>query len=188
MNKKGTLCLLADFDSENEIRALMKRGAAEGGVGVAAAGLPRHISLGMPYEVKYWEAYEKFAGRLAETLSTVKVRISDIGAGKISEQFGSYFLKFEEDFGLEELRLNVKKALVEELGLEMPEKDGVAGQKSITLGFGTAPYETYKAFVDGVDKSFIGKELTFSELGVFYYDQPFIAANNFFCCRRFRLN
>ena len=63
----------------------------------------------------------------------------------------------------------------------------MTGQKSITLGFGTAPYENYKGFVDSIDRSFIGKNLTFNELGIFYYDQPTIAANNFFCCRRFKL-
>lgn len=185
--KKGTLCLLADFDTENYIRDIMRRGAVEGGVGVAAAGLPRHISLGMPYEVKDWSEYEKFAEKLAGELKPVTVKLTDFVAGKISEEFGAYFLKFEEDFGLDELRKNVRESLVSQLGLEIPEKDGVTGQKSITLGFGTAPYENYKGFVDSFGKDFVGKEVTFNELGIFYYDQPTIAANNFFCCRRFKL-
>ena len=126
--KKGTLCLLADFDAENYIRDIMRRGAVEGGVGVAAAGLPRHISLGMPYEVKDWAAYEKFAEKLAKELKPVTVRLCDIVAGKISEQFGSYFLKFEESFGLDDLRVQVRSKLISELGLEIPEKDGVRSQ------------------------------------------------------------
>ena len=127
--KKGTLCLLADFDAENYIRDIMRKGAVEGGVGVAAAGLPRHISLGMPYEVKDWSEYEKFAEKLSHELKPVTVKLCDFVAGKISEEFGAYFLKFEESFGLDEIRKDVRARLVSELGLEIPEKDGVTGQK-----------------------------------------------------------
>ena len=41
--KKGTLVLMADLEGENFCRKVMLSGAMDGGLGVAAAGVPRHI-------------------------------------------------------------------------------------------------------------------------------------------------
>lgn len=187
--KKGTLCLLADFDSENYIRSIMLKGAMEGGLGVQAASLPRHISLGMPYEVPDWEKYEEFASDLSKKLKPVSVTLCDMGCGKLGERAGSWFLKFCEDFGLDEIREETKKELFDSLKILPIEKDNVKGQKNITLGFGKASYESYETYVNSFDKSlFIGHECKFTELGIFYYDEPTISASTFFCAQRFKLN
>lgn len=158
-------------------------------VGVAAGNLPRHISMGLPYEVKDWEKYLAYAEKLARKLHPVTVRLTDAVSAPVAGVTGSYFFRFEEAFGLDELRSNVKSDLVSELGLEIPEKDGVTGQRNITLGFGTAPYENYKYYVDSLDRTrFVGKELIFNQLGVFYYDSEKITATSFICCRRYKLN
>lgn len=186
--KKGTLCLLADLEGENFCRSIMLDGAMNGGVGVAAGSLPRHISLGLPYEIKDWDAYLAFAERLASELNPVSVVVTDIACAPIGTVTGNYCLKFEEEFGLEKIREDSKQALRDELGLDIPEKDGVTGSKNITLGFGTAPFENYKQYVEGIKKEeIVGKTIKFTELGVFYYDQPTISASTFFCCKRFVL-
>ena len=157
-------------------------------VGVAAGNLPRHISLGLPYEVKDWNSYVEFASKLASKLHPVNVRLKDMGCAPIGDVTGNYCFHFEEDFGLDQLRLDTVHALNGELGLDVPEKDGVTGSRNITLGFGTAPFANYKKYVDEVDRSrFVGKVLNFDQLGIFYYDSDKITATSFICCKRFKL-
>ena len=185
----ATLCYLSDFDGENFCRDFMVEGSEKEHLGVAAGNLPRHISLGLPYEVKDWDAYLKFAEKLASKLHPVTVKLTDMGCAPIGDVTGNYSFKFEENFGLDQLRLDTVHALNSELGLSVPEKDGVTGSRGITLGFGTAPFASYKKYVDEVDRArFVGKEITFDQLGVFYYDSAKITATSFICCRRFKLN
>lgn len=186
--KKGTLCLLADMDSENFCRDFMRRGAMDGGLGVAAAGLPRHISLGLPYGVKDYDAYLAFAEEYAKTLHPVEITLTGIASAAIGTVTGNYAFQFETEEDIDALRLQTVHALQEKLGLDVPEKDGVTGSRNITLGFGKAPYTAYKAFVDGADRTeFVGQKLRFDELGVFYYDEDTIGPSNFFCCKRMKL-
>ncbi len=186
--KKGTLCLLADFDAENFCREIMRKGAMDGGLGVAAAGLPRHISLGLPYEVTDYDAYLRFAEDFAKTLHPVTVTLKEIGCAPIGDVTGNYSLIFDTPLDLDALRLATVHALRQTLGLDVPEKDGVTGSRGITLGFGKAPFAAYESYVKGFDRSLIsGKTLRFDELGVFYYDEAHIGAGNFFCCKRVRL-
>lgn len=187
--KKGTLVLMADIAGENFCRKVMLAGAMEGGLGVAAAGLPRHISLGMPYEVKDYEAYLAFAEEYAAQLHPVEVTLNGIKAGPLGNVSGNYCFTFDTEADVEGLRAQTRCLLREKLDLEVPEKDGVTGSKNITLGFGKAPFESYKAFVEGVDPaSFQGVKLTFDELGVFYYDEAHIAADNFCVVKRIKLH
>lgn len=186
---RATLCYLADFDAENFCRDFMVEASEKEHVGVAAGNLPRHISLGLPYEVTDWNAYLGFAERLAEKLHPVSVKLTDMACAPIGDVTGNYCFRFEEQFGLDALRLDTVHGLNKELGLSVPEKDGVTGSKNITLGFGTAPFSSYKKYVDEVDKSrFVGKDLTFDQLGIFYYDSDKITATSFICCRRFKLS
>ena len=187
--KKGTLVFMADRESENFCRSFMLDGAMNGGVGVAAAGLPRHISLGLPYPVKDYDAYLAFAGHFAAQLHPIEVRLTDMACAPVAGgKSGNYAFRFETAEDIDALRLLTVRTLRSELGLDVPEKDGVTGSRNITLGFGKAPYETYKAYVDGVDCAvFVGKTLRFDELGVFYYDEDTIGPNNFFCCKRIPL-
>lgn len=184
----ATLCLLGDFDAENFCREFMTEASIKEDVGVAAANLPRHISLGLPYEVKDWDAYVRFADELATKLHPVTVRLTEMGCIPIGDVSGNYHFKFVEGFGLDQLRLDTVHALNSKLGLSVPEKDGVTGQRNITLGFGKAPFANYQKYVGEVDSSrFEGKELTFDQLGIFYYDSDKITPTSFFCCKRYRL-
>lgn len=186
--KKGTLVLMANLEGENFCRKVMLSGAMDGGLGVAAAGLPRHISLGMPYEIKDYDAYMAFARAYAEKLHPVEVTLNGIKAGPLGTATGNYCFTFETEADLEALRGQTRALLRQELGLEVPEKDGVTGSKNITLGFGKAPFEAYKAFVEGVDPAiYQGVKLIFDELGVFYYDEAHIAADNFCVVQRVKL-
>lgn len=186
--KKGTLVLMADRDGENFCRAIMLDGAMNGGLGVAAAGLPRHISLGLPYYVRDFNAYLAFAERFAAGLHPIEVRLTDMACAPIGSATGNYCFKFETDADLDTMRAQTVAALRAELGLDVPEKDGVTGTRNITLGFGKAPFDAYKAYVDGAGRAaFAGRTLRFDELGVFYYDEDTIGANNFFCCKRIPL-
>ena len=185
----ATLCYLSDFDGENFCREFMVEASEKERVGVAAGNLPRHISLGLPYEVKDWNAYVSFAEKLAQKLHPVNVTLTGMGSKPIGETTGNYYFEFKESFGLDQLRLDTVHSLNSELGLSVPEKDGVTGSRNITLGFGTAPFANYKKYVEEVDKErFVGKELTFDQLGIFYYDSEKITATSFICCKRFRLN
>lgn len=187
--KKGTLVLMADIAGENFCRKIMLAGAMEGGLGVAAAGLPRHISLGMPYEVKNYGAYLAFAEEYAAQLHPVEVTLNGIKAGPLGAATGSYCFTFDTEADIEAMRSRTRALLRSKLNLEVPEKDGVTGSRNITLGFGKAPFDAYKAFVEGVDlAAFQGVKLTFDELGVFYYDEPHIAADNFCVVKRMKLH
>ena len=186
--KRGTLVFLADRDGENFCRYTMLEGALHGGLGVAAAGLPRHISLGLPYDVPDFDAYLRFAEKLAARLHPIEVRLNGMKANPIGSATGNYCFTFETQEDVDALRSMTVRALRGELGLDVPEKDGVTGTRNITLGFGKAPFDAYKAFVDGAGQAaFMGKTLRFDELGVFYYDEATIGANNFFCCKRIPL-
>ena len=186
--KKGTLVFMTDRNGENFCRAIMLDGALNGGLGVAAASLPRHISLGLPYDVPDFDAYQQFAEKLAARLHPIEARLNGMNANPIGNVTGNYCLTFETAEDIDALRLSTVYALREELGLEVPEKDGVTGSRNITLGFGKAPFDTYRAYVEGVDpEAYVGKTLRFDELGVFYYDEASIEPNNFFCCKRIPL-
>lgn len=186
--KKGTLVYLANRDAENFCRSFMLEGAMEGGLGVAAASLPRHISLGMPYEVEDFQGYMDFAEEYAKEFSPITVRLTDMGCAPLGTATGNYCFRFETEADLDAERMRTVKVLREKLHLNVPEKDGVTGSRNITLGFGTAPYSAYEAFVEGADRSrFAGKELVFDELGVFYYDAPTISASTFCCVKRIPL-
>lgn len=187
--KKGTLVLMADMAGENFCRKVMLSGAMDGGLGVAAAGLPRHISLGMPYEVKDYEEYLAFAEDYAAQLHPVEVTLNGMKAGPLGTATGNYCFTFDTDADIEAMRAQTRSLLRSRLSLEVPEKDGVTGSRNITLGFGKAPYEAYQAFVAGVDPaSYQGVKLTFDELGVFYYDEAHIAADNFCVVKRIKLH
>lgn len=167
--KKGTLVYTASREAENFCRGFMLDGAMRGGLGVAAASLPRHISLGMPYEVSDFDAYLAFAERYAKTLQPVEVILTDMVCAPLGTVTGNYCFRFETKADLDALRLQTVGALREELGLEIPDKDGVTGSRNITLGFGKAPYQAYKDYVDHADKAaFRQRRLTFDGLGVFY--------------------
>lgn len=182
--KKGTLVYTAGLEAENFCRGFMLDGALKGGLGVAAASLPRHISLGMPYEVKDFDAYLAFAQRYAKTLKPLEVTLTDMACAPLGEATGSYCFRFETGEALDALRLRTVSALREELGLEVPEQDGVTGSRNITLGFGKAPYAAYEAYTRQAEKAaFQGRRLLFDGLGVFYYDEAAISASTFFCCR-----
>lgn len=186
--KKGTLVFMADMEGENFCRKIMLDGAMRGGLGVAAAGLPRHISLGMPYEVADYDAYLDFAEKYAAKLHPIQVTVNGMNAGRIGNVTGNYCLTFDTDADLEELRKQTREALRSELDLAVPETDGVTGTRNITLGFGKAPFDAYKAYVDNVDPAgYQNVTLTFDELGVFYYDEPNIAADNFCVVKRVKL-
>lgn len=186
--KKGTLALLSNLEGENICRKVMLEGAMNGGLGVAAGSLPRHISLGMPYYVTDYDAYLNFAEEYAKQLLPVKVTLTGMISNPIGTSTGAYLFEFSTDTDIEKLRANTREQLRSKLQLHVPEKDGVTGKQNITLGFGKAPFDAYKAYVDQVQASeFIGKELIFDELGVFYYDEETIAADNFFCCKRIKL-
>lgn len=187
--KKGTLVLMANLEGENFCRKIMLDGAMKGGLGVAAAGLPRHISLGMPYEVKDYDAYMAFAEEYAAQLHPVEITLSGIKAGPLGTATGNYCFTFDTEADVEALRAQTRELLRSKLDLEVPEKDGVTGSRNITLGFGKAPFDSYKAFVEGVDSAvYQGVKLTFDELGVFYYDEPHIAADNFCVVKRIKLH
>ena len=186
---KATLCLLADFDAENFCRDFMVEASERSHVGVAAGNLPRHISLGFPYDVTDWESYLEYAKSLAKWIKPVSVKLTDMVCSPIFDVTGSYFFKFDEKFGLDELRRKVSKDLNSKLGVDVSSSEKVFGQRNITLGFGSAPFSNYEEYVGFVDKNrFVGKELGFDQLGVFYYDSDKITATSFICCRRFRLN
>ena len=185
---RATLCLLADFDAENFCRDFMVEASERNHLGGAAGNLPRHISLGLPYDVGNWEAYLDFAEKLSWRLSPVDVRLTGIRCAPIGETTGNYSFSFEEDFGLDQLRLDTVRGLNAQLGLSVPEKDGITGSRSITLGFGTAPFESYEDYVGYVDPlRYSGVVLRFDQLGVFYYDSEKITATSFICCRRYWL-
>jgi len=182
--KKGTLVFTANVAAENFCRKFMLDGAMKGGLGVAAASLPRHISLGMPYEIKDYDAYLAFAEEYAKGLKPIEIKLTDMACAAMGDVTGNYCFKFETGEDLDALRVKTRAALMERLGLEIPEKDGVTGSRNITLGFGTAPFAAYKAYVEGADRAaFVGRTLTFDSLGVFYYDAPTISASTFFCCK-----
>ena len=185
---RATLCLLADFDAENFCRDFMVEASEKNHLGVAAGNLPRHISLGLPYEVKDWEAYLDYAEELAGRIAPVHAELSGMTCAPIGDETGNFSFRFNEDFGLDDLRLSVVRELNSRLGLSVPEKDGITGSKSITMGFGTAPFSSYKDYVEHVDQSrFVGVKLKFDQLGVFYYDSEKITATSFICCRRYWL-
>ena len=48
----GTLCFIADFDTENYLNEFKLEASEKYHVGVTGGNVPRHISLGMPYEMK----------------------------------------------------------------------------------------------------------------------------------------
>lgn len=182
--KKGTLVYTAGLEAENFCRGFMLDGAMRGGLGVAAASLPRHISLGMPYEVGDFDAYLAFAERYAKTLRPVEVVLTDMACAPLGDATGNYCFRFETEADLDALRLRTVETVREELGLEVSEKDGVTGSRNITLGFGKAPYQAYKDYADGADRTaFRGRKLVFDGLGVFYYDEAAISASSFFCCK-----
>ncbi len=182
--KKGTLVYTASLEAENFCRTFMLDGAMRGGLGVAAASLPRHISLGMPYEVEDFDAYLAFAERYAKTLRPIEATLTDMACAPLGDSTGNYCFQFETEAELDALRLRTVGTLREELGLEVPGKDGVTGSRNVTLGFGKAPYQAYRSYVDGVDRSaFRNKRLVFDGLGVFYYDEAAISASSFFCCK-----
>lgn len=187
--KKGTLVFMSNLEGENFCRKVMLKGAMQGGLGVAAAGLPRHISLGMPYEVRDYDAYLQFAEEYAAKLAPIQVTLNGMKAAPLGKASGNYCFTFDTDADLEALRKQTRDALRDRLGLAVPETDGVTGTRNITLGFGKASFDAYKAFVESTDPAtFQGTSLTFDELGVFYYDEPNIAADNFCVVRRIKLH
>ncbi len=186
--KKGTLVFMANREGENFCRKVMLSGAMDAGLGVAAAGLPRHISLGMPYEVQDFGAYFAFAEEYAAQLHPIQVTLNGMQANPLGTASGNYCFTFETDADIDGLRKQTRELVRKKLNLDVPEKDGVTGTRNITLGFGKAPFESYKAFVEGVDPAgYQGVTLTFNELGVFYYDQAHIAADNFCVVKRIKL-
>lgn len=185
---RATLCLLADFDAENYCRDFMVEASELKHVGVAAGNLPRHISLGFPYEVQKWDEYLEYAKTLSLELRPVIISLVDMTSAPIGESTGSFFFKFDESFGLDELRNKVALDLNSKLGVDIHEVGRIVGQRNITLGFGTAPFQNYKSYVESVNKErFAGKQLCFDQLGVFYYDSEKITATSFMCCRRYKL-
>ena len=178
---------MSDLEGENFIRQFILDGAMNGGLGVAAASLPKHISLGMPYYVKDFDAYLKFAEDYAKTLKPVTAKITGMKSNPMGPT-GAFLFTFDCDTDLEAIRKNTREALRSELDLEVPETDGVTGTRNITLGFGKATAEEYKAYVDGTNPAdYVGHEVLFNELGVFYYDEEKIAANNFCVVKRIKL-
>ena len=187
--KNGTLVLMADLEGENFCRKVMLSGAMDGGLGVAAAGVPRHISLGMPYEVKDYEAYLAFAEEYAAQLHPVEITLNGIKANPLGSMTGNYCFTFDTNINLEKLRAKTRNQLRSRLDLEVPEADGVTGSRNITLGFGKASFDAYQAFVASVDPAtFQGVKMNFDELGVFYYDEATIAADNFCVVKRIKLH
>lgn len=184
---KGTLVYLADSDAENFCRAFMLRGAMQGKLGVAAASLPRHISLGLPYEVSDFDAYLNFASEFARTLKPAEITLTGMSSGPLGST-GNYSFQFAEGEWIDEMRRQTVRSLREKLHLDVPAEDGVSGSRNITLGFGTASFEAYQNFVSSVKpEEYVGKKLKFNALGVFYYDAPTISASTFFCCKQIPL-
>lgn len=183
----GTICFIADFDTENTLNDFKVEASENFHVGVRGGNAPRHISLGMPYDVPDWKAYITYAEELAKTLHPVTVQAEDMGAVPFpTPETGLFYLKFKEDFGLDNIRTNLKKDIKEQLDITI--EDNLVGKRVIALGCGTASLDAYKAYVASVDKKrYQGLKLRFDQIGVFYYPERNWDPSTYICYRRIRL-
>ena len=183
----GTICYIADFDTENCLNEFKLQASENFHVGVTGGNVPRHISLGMPYEVPDWNAYVSFAEKFARTLKPVTVSVE----GMLTACFprpdtGAFLLKFKEDFGLDSIRQRLASSIKDELGVVIG--DSLIGKRFIALGCGTAGVEAYKAYVDSLDpSSYVGKSLRFDKIGIFYYPSANWDPATYMCYRKIRL-
>lgn len=183
----GTLCFIADFDTENYLNEFKLEASEKYHVGVTGGNVPRHISLGMPYEVPDWKRYLEFACDFAKTLSPVTVRIASMATASFpTPDVGAFVLKFEEDFGLDSIRARLTDSIRKELGITIT--DNLIGKRLVALGCGTAPVENYRQYVASLDpERYVGKTIRFDQLGVFYYPSANWDPATYMCYRKIRL-
>ena len=183
----GTLCFIADFDTENFLNEFKMEASEKYRVGVTGGNVPRHISLGMPYDVPDWNRYVEFAYDFARTLRPVTARITGmVTASFPTPDVGAFVLKFEEDFGLDSIRAGLTETIREKLGIEI--KDNLIGKRLVALGCGTAPVENYRRYVESLDPAeYVGKTIRFDQLGIFYYPSANWDPATYMCYRKIML-
>ena len=183
----GTLCFIADFDTENYLNEFNLEASEKFHVGVSGGNVPRHISLGMPYDVPDWNKYIEFAYAFAKTLKPVTVRIAGIATASFpTPDVGAFVLKFDEDFGLDFIRARLTDSIRKELGISIT--DNLIGKRLVALGCGIAPVENYREYVASLEpERYIGKTLRFDQLGVFYYPSANWDPATYMCYRKIRL-
>ena len=183
----GTICFIADFDTENYLNEFKMEASEKFHVGVTGGNVPRHISLGMPYDVPDWKRYVEFATEFAKTLHPVTARIIGmVTASFPTPDVGAFVLKFEEDFGLDSIRARLTETIRKKLGVEI--QDNLIGKRLVALGCGTASVDNYKAYVASLDPSrYVGKTIRFDQLGIFYYPSANWDPATYMCYRRIKL-
>lgn len=184
----GTVCYIADLATENYINEFKIEASEVFHVGVSGGNVPRHISLGMPYQVEDWKSYVSFVEDFAKTLSPVEVTIESMSTTCFPRpDTGAFLVCFTECFGLDEIRARLTREIKDKLGIEI--KDNLIGKRNIALGCGSAPIEPYQQYVASVDPSrYMGKTLRFDKIGIFYYPSENWDPATYTCYRRIELN
>ncbi|MCF0238481.1 MAG: hypothetical protein HUK24_07755 [Sphaerochaetaceae bacterium] len=184
----GTICFIADFDTENFLNEFKVEASEKFHVGVTGGNVPRHISLGMPYHVPDWDAYISYAEKFAKTLKPVTVTMDKMLTACFPRpDLGAFVVSFKEDFGLDEIRKKLTENLKKELNIEV--KDNLIGKRNIALGCGTKSIDAYNEYVKSVDPArYKGKSIRFDQIGVFYYPSENWDPSTYICYRRIKLS
>jgi len=184
----GTVCFIASLETENLLNEFKIEASERFHVGVAGGNVPRHISLGMPYEVPDWKGYVHFVEEFARELHPVEVEVESMATACFPRpDTGAFLLKFKEDFGLDGIRQRLTDHLKSELGVTV--SDNLIGKRLIALGCGTAGVEQYRAYVDSLDPSrYKGLRLRFDKIGIFYYPSANWDPSTYTCYRRIKLD
>ena len=185
----ATLVYLADLQAENFCGTCTLT-AAQSGVDIASAALPRHISLGTPLLVEDMPFYISIAERVSQVLSPLHIELTSSEAKRINignKEACWLGFHYHEVPLLEKTRTLVSSALCEQ-GFTLPSADPIHGTRNLTLVTGTGDFTFYQAASDILSDHFAGKQLTFDKLGVFFYDADTYRPDcNYFCCHRFQL-
>ena len=128
----GTLCFIADFDTENILNDFKIEASEHFHVGVKGGNIPRHISLGMPYEVSDWPRFVQYAETFAKTLNPIIVETTNMSAVSFpTPDTGAFVLSFKEDFGLDKIRENLRIDIKSKLNITI--EDSLIGKRNIAL-------------------------------------------------------
>lgn len=184
----GTLCFIADINTENKLNEFKMEASELYHVGVKGGNIPRHISLGMPYEVPDWQAYIHYAEIFAKQLKPVSVEVTGMKSVSFpTPDTGAFVLSFKEDFGLDSIRMMLRNDIKEKLNIVI--EDSLIGKRNIALGCGTKSIDAYTEYVKSVSKDrYLGLRLVFNKLGVFYYPTKNWDPSTYICYRQIRLN
>ena len=184
----GTVCYIADFDTENYLNDFKVEASELFHVGVTGGNIPRHISLGMPYDVPDWKAYVDYITKYSEHLSPVVVKAEEmLTASFPTPDTGAFVMRFSENFGLDDIRLDLREKLKRNLGITI--EDSLIGKRMIALGCGTTGIEPYNHYVASVDPlRYRGRNLRFDQIGIFYYPSRNWDPSTYICYRKIKLS